>query len=306
MATTIRVPSLRYFKPRRQWCVDLPLADGRRHRLYLNAADDATARDRHQYVIAEWLKTGRRFLPAVPWSTAAARTAAPGEPMFIGLARVAADFVRLCRRKYRTAPGHFRDDHNVTLTMRQLRDHFRHRHARSFVARDLEAFQQAMVNAGLSISTIRRRMRYVRLALYEAAKNGHVPTGIVHAVQLAERVRVNQPGVKGPTPRQPVDVDTVDCTLPHLIPTVAAMVRTLLLTGMRRSELFNMRAIDLDTSGTVWTYTPARHKTHHRGKGRRVLIDPQAQELIRPRLSGRRVDQPVFSPADSEREAREA
>ena len=35
-----------------------------------------------------------------------------------------------------------------------------------------------------------------------------------------------------------------------------------------------MRTCDLDTSGEVWVYTPAAHKTEHRGQERPIYLGP--------------------------------
>ena len=46
-----------------------------------------------------------------------------------------------------------------------------------------------------------------------------------------------------------------------------------------------MRACDIDMSGKVWLYRPARHKTEHHGHGRIIALGPKAQEVIRPFLT---------------------
>ena len=51
--------------------------------------------------------------------------------------------------------------------------------------------------------------------------------------------------------------------------------------GMRPGEVVAMRACDLDTSGKVWTYTPAEHKTEHHGHARTVYLGPRAQLVLR-------------------------
>ena len=59
------------------------------------------------------------------------------------------------------------------------------------------------------------------------------------------------------------------------------MVRVLLLTGCRASEVLTMRVGDtLDRSTSVWTYTPRWHKNHWRGQQQVVYLGPQAQVII--------------------------
>ena len=48
-----------------------------------------------------------------------------------------------------------------------------------------------------------------------------------------------------------------------------------------------MRTCDLETSGRVWSYVPASHKTEHHGIERIVFLGPQAQAVLTPFLEGR-------------------
>ena len=60
------------------------------------------------------------------------------------------------------------------------------------------------------------------------------------------------------------------------------MIQLQSLTGMRPGEVVIMRGCDLDTTGKIWTYGPARHKTEHHGIARLVYVGPQAQGVRRP------------------------
>jgi hypothetical protein len=61
-----------------------------------------------------------------------------------------------------------------------------------------------------------------------------------------------------------------------------------------------MRAMDLNTAGTVWTYRPASHKNKHRGLERIIYLGPQAQAVVRPFLSTD-LQAYLFSPAGTSR-----
>ena len=74
--------------------------------------------------------------------------------------------------------------------------------------------------------------------------------------------------------------EDVEATLRHLRPTTAAMVRVAWHTGMRPGEVCRLKLAELDRSGEVWLYRPARHKTAHRGKVRVVAVGPLAQAVI--------------------------
>ena len=62
---------------------------------------------------------------------------------------------------------------------------------------------------------------------------------------------------------------------------------------------------DLDRSGQVWIYQPARHKTDYRDKERRIGIGPQGQAVLAPWLD-RPAGRPCFSPTEGEAERRAA
>ena len=106
-----------------------------------------------------------------------------------------------------------------------------------------------------------------------------------------------------PTPVPPISDAVVDATLPHLPAVVADMVRFQRLTGCRPQEVCLIRPCDVDTSGEVWMYVPAEHKTEHHGKRRTIFIGPRAQDVLRPYLL-RDKESYCFVPADSERKRR--
>ena len=61
-----------------------------------------------------------------------------------------------------------------------------------------------------------------------------------------------------------------------------------------------MRAMDIDTSGKIWVYTPSTHKTSYFGHNRFIYLGPQAQKIARPFLANRPFDAYLFSPKEAE------
>jgi integrase len=108
-----------------------------------------------------------------------------------------------------------------------------------------------------------------------------VPPSVWHGLGDVSGLRAGGSAARETEPIQPVAVEIVEATLPHLSPVVAAMIHVQLLTGARPGEVCSMRGIDLDTNGKLWTYTPAHHKTEHQGQERTIMIGP-----VRSRLSG--------------------
>ena len=82
------------------------------------------------------------------------------------------------------------------------------------------------------------------------------------ALKAVKTLRKGEPGTYDNPPRKEVPDSVVQRTLPFMPPTLAAMVQVQRLTGMRPSEVFNMRVgeIDRTRSPELWYYTPAHHK----------------------------------------------
>jgi integrase len=78
----------------------------------------------------------------------------------------------------------------------------------------------------------------------------------------------------------PVADDVVNNTLPHLNPTLRAMVEVQRLTGARPGEICRMCPSDIDEDEAVWLYRPATHKTAHLGRNRVIAIGPRAQAIL--------------------------
>jgi integrase len=124
---------------------------------------------------------------------------------------------------------------------------------------------------------------------------------VIHGLRSVTGLEAGRTQARETKAVEPVAQAHVDATLPFLNRQLAAMVRIQLYSGARPGEVCIMRAADLDMSGKVWLYRPARHKTQHRGKPRVVAIGPKAQAVIRQFLS-LDLQAYLFSPAHAEEE----
>jgi integrase len=86
---------------------------------------------------------------------------------------------------------------------------------------------------------------------------------------------------KDPPEVGPVADEHVEAVLPHVCRHVAAMIQVQRLTGMRPGEVITIKRSEIDISGAVWVYRPARHKNTWRGKDRVIGIGPKAQAILR-------------------------
>lgn len=178
----------------------------------------------------------------------------------------------------------------------------------------LEALQQAMATGswmntaelkakahtnrplGLARSTLNQRIdRIKRLFRWGCAKKIVPPENLTNLLSVVNLRRYRSAARESP-PVLPVDPEVVEATLPF-IPTVPAdMVRLLLLSGCRIGELCRLTGEDLDRSGPVWLYSPAKHKTAHRGHRRTIAFGPKARLILQRYLTDDPTA-PLFSPA---------
>jgi integrase len=180
---------------------------------------------------------------------------------------------------------------NIRLAMRRLRTLYGHTLAADFDALALETLRIEMIKERLARTRINRDMARVKRLFKWAANRKLAPLGVYQSLQTMEGLRAGRSEAIEPEPVRPVAEEVVQATLPFLRPQIAAMADLQLLTGMRPGEVVILRGIDLETSGSVWTYRPGsdqgrhgRHKTAYRGHQRTVLIGPRAQKVLRPWL----------------------
>jgi integrase len=162
----------------------------------------------------------------------------------------------------------------------------------------LKAVRQRMIDADLSRGVVNHRVRrIVRIFKWGVAEE-IVPESVWRSLTTVRGLQRGRSPARETLPIAPVAVEVVDATLPHLLPPVRAMAELQLVTGMRPGEVCAMRGCDLDMTGDVWLYRPARHKTQHHGKERVIAIGPRGQGIVRSFL---KLDTQayLFSPKDA-------
>lgn len=211
------------------------------------------------------------------------------------------------------ARGHYRDeDGNPTTEIGWLKDSlppviqlYGDRPAAEFGPLALKAVRNVWVKGGIVRTSINSRVNRVRRMFKWAASEELVPVTVHQALTTVTGLQKGRTDAEESDPVEPVPDDDIDAVVAVALPTMAAMIRTMRLTGMRPTEVCRMKAGDIDRTRSPWVYSPKRHKTKYRGKHRAVLIGPKAQEVLAPLLAGTDPDAPVFSPArlTSERNA---
>ncbi len=215
-----------------------------------------------------------------------------------------------CDEHYRKADGSFMAEHgHIKLAVRFARKLHGLTSADQFGPLALKAVRQAMVDSGLSRTTINQRVcRVVRMFRW-AAENEMLPASIYQALDAVEGLKKGRTRAAEPKRVRPVTDGDVEALRPFLTPQVWAIVELLRLTGARAGEVVPIRTADIDRSGDVWIYRPRSHKTEDHGHERVIVLGPRAIEVLTPWLR----DDPeafLFQPREAiriyRREARRA
>jgi integrase len=277
-----RRPSLLFHKPSGQARVRI---DGKDH--YLGAFGSPEAQARYDLLIAEWMRHK-------------------------SLDRATITVDELALRFLEHAIGYYVKDGRTTsevacvrAALRSLVRLFGNTLACQFGPLRLKQVRQAMIDAGSTRGTINSYISRIKLAFHWSVENELLPVEVFSALATVRGLSKGRTEAVEPDPVKPVPLAFVEAIRPHVSRQIWAMIELQLLTGARPGEIVDMHVGEINTSGRIWEYIPASHKTQHRGKGRTVPIGPKGQailrEFLRPDLGGH-----VFSPmqADEERSAR--
>jgi integrase len=250
--------------------------------IYLGRYGSAASREEYNRLIAEWLAGGRRLHT---------------NPQTITVAEVVAAFRRHAIGYYGPTS---KTAKNMDESVRPAVKLFARTPALEFGPLRLKAVRESMIAAGRVRSNINRHISNIRGVFKWAAENELIPASVFHGLMAVKGLQAGRSGAVEGHAVKPVPVEHVEAVIPYVAPQVAAMIRLQLLTGMRPGEVVQMRGCDVDTTGELWIFRPARHKSAHRGHERSVYIGPRAQDIIRPFLKPD-LSAYLFSPAEAER-----
>jgi integrase len=275
-----------------------------RQMIYLGPWKSKASREAYDRIIGEWFANGRRLPRQTRSAGAAPAGAAPAD---ISVAELIVRFMEHAETYYRHGDGTQTDEIWAFRSVFKILNRLYGRTAAAdFGPLALESCRNAMIEKGWVRRNINNMVGRIKLVFRWAVSREILPADVHTSLSTLAGLRMGRSDAKESAPVRPVADDVVEATIRHLSPTVAAMIQTQRLTGARPGEICSMRIGDIDRSGAVWLYVPKAHKTLHHGHARRIFIGPKAQAVLAPFM--RKIDPAayVFSPADAERERRDA
>ena len=172
--------------------------------------------------------------------------------------------------------------------------------ADSFKPRSLKLVRSEMVQSRrFCRGTVNEYTRRIVAVFAWGAGEEYVNTSTSDALKTVKPLPSGYPGTFDNDEREDVPDDVIRRTLPFLPPMLAAMIQVQRMTGCRPSEIFNMKAgeIDKKSDPDLWLYRLPRHKTEKKTKRKKVVpLGKPEQELIAPYLEGKTGSEAVFQP----------
>lgn len=252
--------------------------------------------------LAEYERICAEVRAASAPAAAAARSPSP-TPLTVNELLVA--FWEHAQAHYRRPDGTATNEQDeYRQVIRRLRPHYGLTPAAEFGPVALQGFRRLLVDAGWCRTRVNKQVGRVRRVFRWAAANELVPVAVVQALACVAGLQKGRTDARETEPVKPVPVADVLATLPHLWPTVRAMVELQRLTGMRPGEVRHLTLAEVDRSGDVWVYRPDAHKMAHAGRARAVPLGPQARAVLVGFLAGRVPDPAarLFTPANARAE----
>lgn len=208
---------------------------------------------------------------------------------------VTASYREHIKTKYAANPT---ERFRLNLMCDEIDEHNGDKLANAFGPLALQAQRLRWIASGKSRVYCNRLTNAVIRMFKYAVSQELVATNTWQSLKSVEALRAGQTEAPETEPVKPVAIEVVRQTAKHLSPVLKAMLRVHIATGMRPSELCRLRPCDIDRTGPVWMYRPAKHKTAGRGKTRAIPIVGDALDALVDYIN-RDPQSFCFSPAES-------
>lgn len=278
-ASVPRTPSYRHHKPSGQAFVEI---DGRRY--YLGKFELPATKQAYHRLVQEWIAGGYRLPIAAEKLT------------ILELADAYLDHAAVYYGK--PTGGQTSSYSAIEMALRGVLKLYGNVPAVQFGPNALRAVRQTWIDRGNAITTINGYANAVRAMFKWGVAHEMIPPETHAALCSLSGLRRGRGVGKDPKQRIPAPAAAVESVIPHLPRQLQAVVRLLLYTGARPSEVLNLKRGDIDITGDVWVAIIREHKTSYKGKERRLFFGPRAQSAVRPFLL-RSDSSHLFSPKEA-------
>jgi integrase len=246
--------------------------------VYLGPAGSKESHERYARFIASLTDAGTITPPAdqIP---------APLPGQEVKLKEVCLRFHEHAKRYYRHPDGRETGEATtIRCCLQPAKTHFGEYLAVDFGPLALKELMRILVREGRSRVGINRTVNIIRRAIKWAVSEQMIPPSVHQALMSVDGLRRGRTPARECEPIRAVSDDDIAKTLAECnSPMVHAMIRLGRATGMRPGEMVTMTRQAIETSDPeCWEYRPGRHKTSHHGKGRVVMLNAQAIEILRP------------------------
>lgn len=269
---TSRIPKYRLHAPSGLGVVRLNGRD-----IYLGKHGTKESRQEYGRIINEWLANNRLFIPADD---------ATGRPGDLTVNELVLAYLSFAKGYYVKNGEPTGEMPNVKDALRPVAELYGNTFAGEFGPRALKAVRQAMIETDLCRNVINSRVNRVRRMFKWAVENELVQPHVLEGLRAVAPLLQGRSVARETKPVEPVREELIEPVLQAAPRQVAAMIRLQRVAGMRPSEVTIMRAADIDMTMKVWAYKPQTHKTEHHGRNRIIYLGPQAQDVLKPFLTG--------------------
>lgn len=283
-----RVP--KYRRQRRKGKPDLAFIETGGKRTYFGPFDDPKSREAYaRHILTQNIGSSNVYSPDL------------NRPdLTVGEALRA--YLRFARAYYSKDGKPTAELNKITTAMSVVNRLFGTKPANDFGPLALKSCREAFIaDRGNCRKLVNEQVVRIRRIFEWCASEELINGTICHNLKTVKGLRIGRSKAKESDPVKPVPDEYVDAIREHVSSAIWAAVQVQRLTGMRSTELLTMRGRDIDMTGRVWIYRPARHKTQHHGHARVVEIGPKAQAILATVLKPD-VDAYLFDPRDAIRE----
>jgi integrase len=196
--------------------------------------------------------------------------------------------------------GSSREMDNLREAIGPAREKFGYLPMADFGPLQLRTLRNGWIEQGLARNTINARVIRLKRFFRWAVSHELIDAAVLARLDSVESLMPGRGG-KETKPKQPVNWEAVEATLPHLPEMVRAMVLFGWHSGARPAEITGLTTKAVITAvgyptADVWVIELAKHKTALYGHTRQILVGRTAQQILARWLRPEAPDKPIFSP----------